>query len=208
MCSWYQPRPRPRLFLAALGGTAPGHAEMKVYIFICCKVLHSMYFTKQSQAQIYSINIFGGRMSLSKTEECFLNSRSYDSWNQEVISLELKESTLMYIHAVVLCTQAIYYQERIHIWVKVHKWHLKLHNKIKTHSAHDIWRPNSSHDKKSSIYHTSILPKKHSSGCTNSSDTLQWHKAHDVYVYPAETQQMISQPAGGKVPPQWKQCSA
>ena len=178
MCSWYQPRPRPRLFLAALGGTAPGHAEMKVYIFICCKVLHSMYFTKQTQAQIYSINIFGWRMSLSKTEECFLNSRSYDSWNQEVISLE---------------------------W---HKWHLKLHNKIKTHSAHDIWRPNSSHDKKSSIYHTSILPKKHSSGCTNSSDTLQWHKAHDVYVYPAETQQMISQPAGGKAPPQWKQCSA
>ena len=84
------------------------------YIFICCKVLHPMYFTKQSQGQIYSINIFGGRMSLSKTEECFLNSRSYDSWVQEVISLALKESMLMYIHAVVLCTQAIYTPSRMH----------------------------------------------------------------------------------------------
>ena len=120
VCSWYQPR--PRILLAALEGpatpgTAPGQAEMKVYIFICCKVLHPMHFTKQSQVQIYSINIFGGKMSLSKTEECFLNSRSYDSWNQGVISLELKESMLMYIHAVVLCTQAIYTSSRMHTYL-------------------------------------------------------------------------------------------
>ena len=105
--------------------------------------------------------------------------------------------------------QYTHHQERIRIWAKVHKWHLKLHDKIKTHSAHDIWRPNSSHHSNSSIYHSSILPNKHSSGCTYSSDyTLQWYKAHDVYLHPAETKQMISQPAGGKVPPQWKQCSA
>ena len=78
MCSWYQ-RPA-QIFLAVVGGasgTAPVHAEMnrsfiaivRLVIFVfAVKYSTQCIFTKQSQAQI---NIFGGRMSLSKTEECF-----------------------------------------------------------------------------------------------------------------------------------------
>ena len=105
------------------------------------------------------------------------------------------------------------------IWPKVCKWHLKLHNKIKTQLAHHSWCgnercQNSSHHVHGSAHHSSNFPKEHSTcACPSysSHDTLQRHSQIFVmvaYLHLAETQQMISQPAGGKVPPQCKHCSA
>ena len=92
--------------------------------------------------------------------------------------------------------------------------------KIKTQLTHHSWWgddrcQNNSHDTNGILYRSNNFPEEQSSCPSYSShDTLHIYSqifvmaAPELYLYPAETEQMISQPAGGKVPPQWKHCSA
>ena len=87
----------------------------------------------------------------------------------------------------------------------------------KSLSSHHSWFQsrcqNNSHDTYGILHHSSNFPVEHSSCPSYSSyDSLQIYShifvmaAPEVYLYAAEQQQTISHSAGGKVPPQWKQC--